>query len=172
MSLLLWSLLNVAVLLGVLYLFGRAALLLNKYVGLGAALFFSLALLAVGCGKSGTVASSLPTQNLLGALPPGTPLGNSSSLQTIELGVSFNKIQLLAEYWDERGVLKPRGLYATVAGLTLGHRWQPIQGILMPKGSQLRYTAILRHEWTLLGQPIFSSVDGYTGLMPARKDPV
>ena len=102
---------------------------------------------------------------MLGALPPGTPLGNSSSIQTISLG-GFNKIQLLAEYWTNQGVVKPRGLYMAIAGSTLGHRWKSVDGALTPEGVRLRYIAILRHEWLLLGQPVFASVDEYTGIMP------
>ncbi len=164
--LLLWSLLNVVVLLGLLYIFGRAALLVKRHMGLGAALFFCGGLLAIG-GQSGPAANNLPAANLLGSLPPGTPLGNASSLQTIPLGSGFSKMQLLAEYWVQQGAPKPRGLYFTVAGFLLGHRWQPLTGMLVPQGSRLRYTAVVRHEWTLLGSPVFSSQDEYIGLMPA-----
>ena len=169
MLLILWSLLNLVLQLGLLYFFGRAVLLLNKHVGRGAALFFGLGMLAVGCGRSGPEDTS-GQQNMLGALPPGTPLGNGSSVQTISLG-GFNKIQLLAEYWTNQGVVKPRGLYVAIAGFTLGHRWRPVDGTLIPEGVQLHYTAILRHEWLLLGQPVFTSVNEYTGTMPPSEKP-
>ncbi len=164
MALILWSLLNLALQLGLLYFFGRAILLLNRHIGRGAALFFALGMLTVGCGRFGPKDDS-GQQNMLGALPHGTPLGNSRSLQTIPLG-GFNKIQLLAEYWTNQEVVKPRGLYVVIAGLTLGHRWQPVDGTLTPEGVRLHYTAILRHEWLLLGQPVFASIDEYTGIMP------
>lgn len=169
MLLILWSLLNLVLLLGLFYFFVRAVLLLNKHIGRGAALFFALGMLTVGCGRSGPEDNGAQ-QNMLGALPPGTPLGNSRSLQTIPLG-GFNKIQLLAEYWTNQGVVKPRGLYVVIAGLTLGHRWQPVAGALIPEGVRLHYTAVLRHEWMLLGQPVFASVDEYTGIMPPSDKP-
>ena len=48
---LLWSFLNVAVLLSILYIFFRAAKLLKQYVSVGAALFFGFGLLLIGCSK-------------------------------------------------------------------------------------------------------------------------
>ena len=169
MALILWSLLNLGLQLGLFYFFVRAAWLLDRHIGRGAALFFVLGMLTVGCSRFGPKDNS-GQQNMLGALPPGTPSGNSSSLQTIPLG-GFNKIQLLAEYWTNEGAVKPRGLYMVIAGLTLGHRWQPVHGALIPEGVRLRYTAILRHEWLLLGQPVFASVDEYTGIMPLSDKP-
>lgn len=169
MLLILWSLLNLVVLLSLLYFFGRAVVLLYKHVGLGAALFFGLGMLTVGWGRSGPEDTN-GQQNMLGALPPGTPLGNGSSIQTIPLG-GFNKIQLLAEYWADQGVAKPRGLYMAIAGFTLGHRWQPVDGALVSEGARLRYTAVLRHDWLLLGQPVFASLNEYTGIMPPPDEP-
>ena len=135
-------------------------------MGLSAALFLCLGLLVISGKRSDLVTRFTSNQNLLGTLPPGTPLGNASSLQSISLGVFFNKIQLLAEYWSQPGVLKPRGSYVTTAGFMLGHQWQPISGTLVQQGAHLRYTAVLRHEWMLLGSPVFSSLNEYTGLMP------
>jgi hypothetical protein len=170
MALILWSLLNLVLQLGLFYFFVRAALLLNKHIGRGAALFFVLGMLTVGCGRF-EAKDNNAQQNMLGPLPPGIPLGNSRSLQTIPLG-GINKIQLLAEYWTNQGIVKPRGLYVVIAGLTFGHRWQPVDGTLTPEGARLHYTAILRHEWLLLGQPVFASVDEYTGVMPPPDKPL
>jgi hypothetical protein len=167
MEILLWSGLNIVAILGLLYVFFRAAQLLRQHVSWAAALFFSMGLLAIGCGKTKNQASSIPEQNLLGAVPKGTPLGNGSSLQNVKFG--FNTLQLLAEYRAEQGIAKPRGLYASIAGLTLGHTWQPIAGTVVQRGQQLYYTATLSHEWTLLGNLVYTNSETYEGFMPIAK---
>ena len=168
MAILLWSLLNIAVLVGLLYTFGRVALVVKRRFGLGFALLFCLGLLAVGGNKVNSATPLTPTKNLLGTLVTGTPLGNSSSLQTIPLGVGAPTIHVLAEYWIKPDTLKPRGLYITTAGLLFGHQWQPIYGAMVQRSTQLHYTATVRHDWMLLGNSVFSSVHEYAGLLPAN----
>ena len=167
---LLWSLVNVAVLLSVLYVFFRAAKLLRQHVGVGAALFFGFALLLIGCSKSGTGTPTTAAANLLNTVPSNAPLANTSASQHMALGGS-NQLFLRAEYYTENGrITKPRGLYAGVSGFMLGHAWQPVTGFLEKRGNQLHYTAIINHHWSLLGMRVFTqSGELFEGVMPPSK---
>lgn len=166
---LLWSLLNLLLFAGVLYILFRATKLVKQHMGWGATLFFVFALLAIGGRKvsSGSVAG----QNLL-AKAQGGPVANASAVQKIALG-GTNELTLIAEYNVEQGVMRPRGLYAPISGLLLGHEWEPVMGQLNQQGSQLHYTAVLHHHWFLLGMRVLTlSGEEFEGMMPPAKQPV
>lgn len=163
----LWSILNVALLLSMLYIFFRAAQLVKQYVGSGAALFFVFSLLLIGCAKSNKQSSST-TENMLFGIAKDAPLGNGSTIERIPLG-GYNKLILLAEYHQNNGVVKPRGLYATVSGFLLGHTWRPIGGSLRQRNQQLHYTAVMHHAWGLLGMQVYSNMEQFTGEMLVSK---
>ena len=153
---LLWSFLNGAVLLSILYIFFRAAKLLKQHVSVGAALFFGFGLLLIGCSKLETGTPAAASANLLTTAPLKAPIANASVLQHVALGGS-NQLILLAEYYTENGrITKPRGFYATVSGFMLGHAWQPVTGFLEKRGNQLHYTAFINHHWSLLGVRVFT----------------
>ena len=162
---LLWSILNVVVSLGIGYLFFRAARLVQQRMGVSAALLFVCGLLIVGCGKTSNPVTS--PKNLLVNIPANAPLGNASATRHITLGGS-NTLFLLAEYRVSDGIIVPRGLFATVSGIMLGHRWEPMTGTLEQKGAQVHSLAVLNHQWLLLGTPVFtSSSEIFEGLMTA-----
>ena len=165
-----WSVLNAALLLGCCYLFGRAALLLRRHLGMMAASFFVSGVLLISCGKSEKAASTTAPANLLASVPPQAPCANSSAVQRIALG-GTNHLFLLAEYYTENGLItKPRGLYATVSGVTLGHAWEPARGLLRKRGDRLFYTAAIDHHWSLLGMRVFTqSGEIFEGLMPLSR---
>ncbi|MCC3151917.1 hypothetical protein Q3A66_00165 [Hymenobacter sp. BT770] len=169
---LLWSILNVALLLAFVYIFWRAALLVKRHIGLAAAMFFGFALLLIGCSKSGSgiAASPSPTANLLTGVPKDAPLANASSVQRITLG-GTNKLDLLAEYYTDKGTItKPRGLYATVSGFMVGHSWQPAFGWAEKRGNQLYYSVAVDHHYSLLGVRVFTQAgELFQGLMPPSK---
>jgi len=160
---LLWSALNLALWLSILYTFFRAARLVKQYIGMGTALFFGFGLLLIGCDKSPNQLT--PPSNLLSSVPKDAPLGNASSHQAINLGGS-NKLELRAEYYQENGKVRPRGLYATVSGFMVGHTWQPSGGFLEQSGRQLRYHTFLTHNWNLLGVQIFTQTEEFSGAIP------
>ena len=160
----LWSLLNAALLFGFLHIFFRAAKLLKQYVGLGASLFFMFGLLTIGCGRPSEKSAKLPPENLLAGKQKDIPLGNGSSHQQVALGGS-NTLFVLAEYYKQDDIIRPRGLFATVSGLTLGHRWQPLGGTLTQHDQQLHYELTLKHEWLLLGTPVYVTSTAATDLL-------
>jgi len=166
----LWSALNVALLLSLLYIFFRAAVLVKRHIGLGAALFFGFGLLLIGCSKSGAGASVIPSANLLTTVPKDAPLANTSAVQHIDLG-GTNKLILLTEYYTENGrITKPRGLYATVSGFMLGHTWEPLYGRLEKRGNRLYYMAAINHHWNLLGMRVLTQGgEEFEGFMPDAK---
>ncbi|NML67279.1 hypothetical protein HHL22_18905 [Hymenobacter sp. RP-2-7] len=163
MANLLWSAFNVVVALGLLYATVQAARLLRQRFGITLAIFFSLGMVLLA--SRGSSPPAMPNANLLGSLPPGTPLGNGSAINTTTLG-SGMKLMMLAEYFETAGVVKPRGLYAAIQGVVIGHRWRPVLGTATQAGQQLRYVAVLEHSWLLLGVPIFKQTQEYTGAMP------
>ena len=160
---LLWSALNAVVFLGIGYLFFRAARLVQQHMGVSAALLFVGGLLTVSCGRTSTPITA--PKNLLVNIPANAPLGNAKATWHTALGGS-NTLFLLAEYRVSNGLIIPRGLFATVSGITLGHRWEPTTGMLEQKGTQVQSLAVLNHQWLLLGTPVFtSSNEIFEGLM-------
>lgn len=160
----LWSALNAGLFVGLVYIFFRAAKLVKQHIGWPAAVFFVVGLTIIASRP----ASSLPgNNNLLPGIPPNAPLGNASTLKLVPLGGS-NNLNLLAEYHQQNGLVRPRGFYAFVSGFWLGHTWQPVTGLLEQRGSQLYYTAVLTHNWNLLGVPVFSQTTDFTGFMPVK----
>ncbi len=160
----LWSTLNVGLFIGLVYIFFRAARLVKQHIGWPAAVCFVAGLAVIASKPAG----SLPgNENLLPGIPKNAPLGNASTLKLVSLG-STNDLNLLAEYYQQNGLVRPRGLYATVSGFWLGHTWQPVTGHLEQRGSQLHYTAVLTHNWNLLGIHVFSQTTDFTGFMPLK----
>jgi len=153
MTNLIWSGLNLVALVAIYYILFRAVKLVWQHMGWGAALLFVFALLVMSGHSAGPTG---PARNLLAKAPEHGPLANAQTNQTIDLGGS-NKLYLMAEYDANGNTLTPRGLYASVSGLMLGHVWEPSLGTLQPEGSQLHYWAVLNHRWLLLGTPIFTS---------------
>jgi hypothetical protein len=137
---LLWSALNIGLFVGLVYIFFRAAKLVKQHIGWPAAIFFVVGLTIIASRP----ASSVPgNNNLLLGIPKNAPLGNASTLKLVHLG-SNNDLNLLAEYHQQNGLVRPRGLYASVSGFLLGHTWQPVTGLLEQRGSQLyRFNAQL-----------------------------
>ncbi|GGE97852.1 hypothetical protein [Hymenobacter cavernae] len=162
MTNLLWSALNLALVLGLLYTSFQATQLVRQHIGSGTALFFVFGLLLIGCGKS--TKQQIASSNLLSHIPKDAPLGNASSHQAINLGGS-NKLELRAEYYQENGKVRPRGLYATVSGFMVGHTWQPNGGFLEQSGRHLRYHTFLTHNWNLLGVQVFTQTEEFSGAM-------
>ena len=159
-----WSLLNIAILIGILYTFSQAAKLLRQYVGLGSCLLFVFGLLIIGCGRSAEKTVGKPAKNLLSSIPKDVPLGNAQSSQTVDLGGS-NTLFVIAEYTKQGKVIRPRGLFATVSGLTAGHHWEPVAGMLNQRGSHLSYELSLRHEWHLLGVRVYVTSSNFSGIL-------
>jgi hypothetical protein len=165
----LWSALNVALVLGFIYFAFRAVQLVKQHIGLGAALFLSVTLLLIGCSKSGKHPTGLPSPNLLTDVPGNAPFGNASANEHIKLG-GTNTLFLRAEYYSGNGSIRPRGLYAGVSGWMTGHEWEPVLGRLESQGSQVHYTVMLHHHWSLLGLRVFTlSGETFEGIMPSSK---
>jgi hypothetical protein len=164
MQSMLWSALNIGLFVGLVYLFFRAAKLVKQHMGWLAAICFVAGLTII----AGKPASSFPSnENLLLGIPKNAPLGNASALKLVLLGGS-NYLNLLAKYHQQNGLVQPRGLYASVSGFQLAHTWQPVTGHLEQRGSQLHYTAVLTHNWNLLGIHVFSQTTDFTGFMPLK----
>ncbi|UOQ53381.1 hypothetical protein [Hymenobacter cellulosivorans] len=150
----LWSFLNLTAYLVLLYLFLQATNLIRQHFSLGTALLFFFGLAAIYSSMSlNSQASSAP--NLLSGASPDAPVGNGSAVK--EISLESNTLSLVAEYYKQDSVIRPRGLYAAIAGLTLGHRWQPSAGSLTQHGNQLRYQLTMVHDWRLLGNTIYIS---------------
>jgi hypothetical protein len=143
----LWSALNVGLFIGLAYIFFRAAKLMKRHVGWPAVVFFVVGLTII---TSRPAKSLTGNENLLPGIAKDAPLGNASTLKLVPLGGS-NDLNLLTEYHQQNGLVRPRGLYAFVSGFWLGHTWQPVTGRLEQRGSQLYYIAVLTHNWNLLG---------------------
>jgi hypothetical protein len=161
---LLWSAFNLVLFAGLVYIFFRAAKLVRQHIGWLATIFFGVGLTIIG---SRPTSSASDNNNLLSNIPKNAPLGNASRLKLLPLG-SNNALNLLAEYHEDNGHVRPRGLYASVSGFLLGHTWQPLTGALEQRGSQLHYIAVANHGWNLLGFQVFNQNTNFEGSMPAK----
>lgn len=65
----------------------------------------------------------------------------------------------------EHNFVQPTGLYVTVSGLLLGHKWKPIAGIANANTRQLSYNVHMSHDWKLLGATLYTTTEEYTGHM-------
>ena len=150
----LWSVLNLVAYLALLYLVIQATNLLKQHINLGAALFFLFGLIFL---SGSTVTNSQPPSppNLLSGTPPDAPLSNAHALEKISLG--SNTLSLVAEYYEQDSLLRPRRLCAVISGLTLGHQWQPLAGSLTQHGNQMRYQVQVSHGWKLFGKLLYTS---------------
>ena len=162
----LWSAPNGLVLLGIFYILFRAAGLVRRHMGTGAALLFVLAVLLISSRRPAKPAG--PSKNLIAKVPKSGPISNAGAGQTIDLG-GTNQLFLRAEYDSAGRTLTPNGLYAGVSGFMLGHDWEPLLGMLQPQGPQLRYWTVLNHHWLLLGTSVFTRGAEFEGLM--KPDP-
>lgn len=163
MSNILWSGLNILVFVLLLYVFFRAVILVKQYLGTSTALLFIFGLLLVSCRPTASLTPG--NVNLLTATSPNPALSNASSHYRIPLGIG-NQLQLLVEYNQAQGVVRPRGLYASVNGLLIGHTWEPVAGQVRPAGQQLHYLVVMQHDWKLLGWPVYSAATKFTGAIP------
>lgn len=134
-----------AVALGLLYAAVQAARRLRLRFGLALAVFFSLGMVLLSYHSPEQPATL--NANLLGSLPPNTPLGNGSATRTIALGGGVHPTMLAEYFATAAGVVKPRGLYVGIAGVVVGHRWRPVIGTVEQAGRPLRYMAVLEHSW-------------------------
>ena len=164
---LLWSVLNLLLFVGLLYILFRAARLVRQHMGWGSLLFFLVALLTLS-GRSPETASAT-SRNLLSHEPKGIG-ANASSQQEIALG-GTNKLVLLAEYRINNGIVEPLGLFPSVSGIVLGHTWKPIGGLLRPSGPQVQYDVVIQHKWLLLGMEVFGQIEQFRGIMPSSTQP-
>jgi hypothetical protein len=150
----LWSALNLTLLLGTAYILFRAAKLVYQHMGSGAMLLFVFALLVLSRHRAAEPSSL--NKNLLTKSAQHGPVSNASAQQTISLG-GTNQLYLLAEYDANGNTFRPRGLYTSVSGVMLGHQWEPNLGMLQQEGQRLHYWTVLTHHWLLLGTPVFTS---------------
>ncbi|MCB2407038.1 hypothetical protein [Hymenobacter lucidus] len=159
----LWSLLNLVAYLGLFYLLFHAVKLLKQRFNVAVAVFFFLGIAALS-GRSKPQPKTLSAPNLLAGIPANTPLGNGSATEKTSLGTS--SLFILAEYYKQDSVIQPRGLFATVSGFTLGHRWEPSAGTVVQHRNQLQYRLLMHHEWQLLGSTLYTSPSvTLTGMM-------
>ncbi|WP_426493215.1 hypothetical protein [Hymenobacter sp. 102] len=159
---LVWTILNVILLLGIVYAWFKVLMVLRRQLGLGLSLLFLLSLSVKGSQEpEGKIPNLLaPTNN--GQLP-----GNWSQSTTITLNPN-NKLQLLFEGMRTDSSFIIRGVYPTISGLMLGHTWKPLLGTAHVQQQQVAYDVILLHQWKLLGVPLYVSSEEYQDRLPVQ----
>lgn len=65
--------------------------------------------------------------------------------------------------------INPTGMYVSMAGFVLGHKWKPVMGSVFQRQNRLRYQVMLTHEWLLMGVSLYTSLDEYAGTIPVKK---
>jgi hypothetical protein len=159
---LLWTGLNLVLLLLVLYAWFRVLKVLRREIGLGLAVLFMLSMSFRGNN------SSLDTRpkNLLATEQRSTALGNWSTSASVKL-TPINNLHLIFEGMRTDSTVQASSMYATTSGLLLGHRWEPMAGITNPASAGLSYQVVMVHEWKLLGIGFYTSTEDYSGNVSA-----
>lgn len=164
---LLWSLLNVILILAFLYACFQVFKVLRREIGLGLSLLFLLGLAAFKSTESEEKNGSV--KNLLERSENLKSLGNWRSNQIVEMqNNSYNKLNILVEAEHTDSTLRPLGLYPSVSGIIIGHDWKPWVGLVNTKDGQLTYQVILLHDWKLMGIKLYTTSEEYAGTI-ARK---
>ena len=162
MVVLIWTGVNVLLFLVVFYAWAKVFWMLKKGVGSALSFLFLLSLLSFK--------EKQPTdkaKNLLVNDKPAAEMGNWSTLTSFSIHPSY-KFQLLVEGKRTPSVLEPVGLYVTVAGVVVGHHWEPLMGVVNSTDGQLDYQVVISHDWRLLGFRVYTTIEEYTGKFPIK----
>jgi hypothetical protein len=159
----LWTGLNLVLLLAILYAWLKVLKILRREIGLGLAMLFMLSLSFRG---SNTSPETRP-KNLLATEQRSKALGNWNGIASIKLS-PINKLHLLFEGMQTDSTLQASGMYATTSGFLLGHRWEPVAGITNSAPKGISYQVIMTHEWKLLGTGFYISTENYSGNVSAK----
>ncbi|RSK51160.1 hypothetical protein [Hymenobacter rigui] len=159
---LLWTILNVILLVCVVFAWFKVLILLRRQLGLGLALLF---LMSLSVKSSQEPEGNIP--NLLAPANNGQPLGNWSQSTTVTLNPN-NKLHLIFEGTRTDSSFVVSGLYPTISGLMLGHTWKPLGGTANVQQHQVAYDVILLHQWKLLGIPLYTSSGEYKNRFPVQ----
>ncbi|KUG06440.1 hypothetical protein [Solirubrum puertoriconensis] len=158
MLILAWSVLNVVLAMLVLVATFKVFNLLRNKIGLAWTSVLVLGLLLSGCGANSDMTSA--KRNLIERDTKAR--GNALTLTRQELGPS-SKLEFLLEYNKAGDSWQPNGLYATASGFLFGHAWEPMAGMATQQGQRCQYFVAMLHKWKLLGMPIYSTSEDYTG---------
>ncbi|MBT9394732.1 hypothetical protein KLP40_16300 [Hymenobacter sp. NST-14] len=164
MPALLWTGLNILLLLLIAYAWFRVFKVLRRQIGLGLTVLFMLSLTLRGSSST----SNTKARNLLENGRLEHPIGNWGSSASVALSPN-NKLHLRFEGVRTDSTLRIQGMYSGVSGLVLGHEWKPLAGMAHAKKQGVSYEVFLSHEWKLLGIGLYISSEEYTGMAPVVK---
>lgn len=164
MAAILWSVLNLVVLVVFGYACVRVFKVLRREIGTALALLFLLGLFAFRNSSNPEFHSK--AKNLLAREAGSNGIGNAAWQRNVELNAN-NKLSILVEGRKTGTTIEPLGLYTTVSGLMLGHKWTPLSGSAYPQSNKLAYNILLLHEWSLLGVRLYVSSEEYEGILSA-----
>lgn len=156
---LLWTGLNILLLLLIIYAWFRVFKVLRREIGLGLAVLFMLSLSLRGNNST----SDGRPENLLADERKEHPIGNWGSSANIPLNPN-NALHLRFEGMRTDSTLRVHGMYSSVSGLMLGHEWKPIAGMANIRKQGISYEVFLIHEWKLLGIGLYTDSEEYTGI--------
>lgn len=164
---LLWSVLNIAVFLGTIFVGYKTTVFIRKKVNLFFAILFALALLSfVNAADKSSEISSVKSE-----LVSGTP-GRKGFDQTKLVYVTLQKDLLLhidlaayyGRYNDSLG-LYPINAGSTITGLVAGYKWIPSKILLDTAAGKIRYHFSGILDWKLLGITFYAQEKYFTGLL-------
>ncbi|WBO83543.1 hypothetical protein [Hymenobacter yonginensis] len=161
---LLWTGLNIFLLLLIAYAWFRVLRVLRRQIGLGLAVLFMLSLALRGSSST----SDTKARNLLENGRLEHPIGNWGSSASIPLNPN-NELCLRFEGVRTDSTLRVHGMYSSISGLMLGHEWKPLAGMANTRKQGVSYEIFLSHEWKLLGIGLYVSSEEYTGMAPLAK---
>lgn len=161
---LLWTSLNILLLLLITYAWFKVLRVLHRQIGLGLAVLFMLSLTLRGSNSN----SNIQDKNLLGNGRLEHPIGNWGSSGTIALNPN-NELHLRLEGIRTDSTIRVNGMYCSVSGLMIGHEWKPLTGMASAWKHGISYEVLLIHEWKLLGIGLYTNSEEYTGIVPISK---
>ncbi|QJX46175.1 hypothetical protein HMJ29_04175 [Hymenobacter taeanensis] len=72
--------------------------------------------------------------------------------------------------WRVGRFLKSHVGTATTIPFMLGHSWSAQDGILNVKDNAFQYDVSVKHDWSVLGTQVYTSMENYTGQMPIKDE--
>ncbi|MBC6697071.1 hypothetical protein [Hymenobacter sp. BT190] len=161
---LLWTGLNILLLLLIAYSWFRVFKVLHRQISLGLAALFMLSLSL----RSNNSTSADRPKNLLADERKEHPIGNWGTGAMVPLNPN-NALHLRFEGIRTDSTLRVHGMYSSVSGLMLGHEWKPLAGMTNIRKQDISYEVFLIHEWKLLGITLYTASEEYTGIAAVSK---
>ena len=162
-----WSVLNIAVFLGFVYLSYKTTVLIRKKINLFVSILFVLVLVSVVDAAEKSPEINNGKSEIVSATP-----GQKNFDQTQLIYITLQKdllfhVDLAAFYgrYNDSPELYPISAGSTISGLVAGYQWIPSKILLDTESGKMRYRFSGILNWKLLGITFYAQEKYFTGFL-------